>query len=457
MLDTVKSALFQFHSHARKFWNEHHVLEGVPFITVGLLAGTICCLYALVFSAVEHQAFNLIETNPEYYFLISPVFLIISYLIVRWISPGSSGSGIPQVMISIEKSHSHLAHKLLSKRVIIVKIVSSLAAIFAGAGIGREGPSLQIAAAVSHMLEKMFRKLKIKVRSDQLIIAGAASGLAAAFNTPIGGIVYAVEELTQEHVRSFKDVLLLSVVISGITAQAIMGNYLFLGYPVIQNQISVTLIVVVCCTAILTGLIGASFSKCLIWLMKWRSSKRFTTQVLIAVGVGLLIALSINFFGPRSSFSGKETIHHVLYTQGDVSYWEGLSRFLIPLFSSMLGIAGGIFAPALSAGSAIGGYLSQFFDPSYRTLLALTGMIGFLTGVTRTPITAFILVLEMTDRHSAIFPMMLSSVFASLGAYLVGDKSYYEETVEMMKESYNQPILEESGVDSVGPQVPSEK
>lgn len=439
MLETCKNYLFQFHAHARKFWNEHHLLEGIPFITVGLLAGLVCCVYAIIFSSLEKHAFDVIEKNPEYFFVISPLGMVIAYLLVRWLSPGSSGSGIPQVMISIEKSHSHLANKLLSKRVIIVKVISSLFAIFAGAGIGREGPSLQISAAISHMMEKMFCKLRIKVRSDQLIIAGAASGLAAAFNTPIGGIVYAVEELTQEHVRSFKDVLLLSVVISGITAQAILGNYLFLGYPVIFNKLSFTTIALVCSVAMATGLAGAFFSKVLLRLVKWRASKNFTGQVIIALSVGVIIALMINYLGLRTVFSGKETIHHILFTQGPISAWEAGTRFVVPLISSMTGVAGGIFAPSLSAGSAIGGWVSQFFDPSLRTLLALTGMIGFLTGVTRTPITAFILVLEMTDRHSAIFAMMLAAVFASLGAYLLGNKSFYEESVEMIKESHAPP------------------
>lgn len=342
-------------------------------------------------------------------------------------------------MVSIEKSHSHLAKTLLSKRVIIVKIISSVLAIFAGGGVGREGPSLQISDTISQQLEGMFRKLKIRVRSDQLIVAGAASGLAAAFNTPIGGVVYAVEELTREHVRTFKDVLLLSVVVAGITAQAIMGNYLFLGYPVVHNTLDSFVILLVCGVAIFTGLGGAVFSRFLMRLVRWRAKKGFKTQIFIVMLVGVGIALAINFLGFRTAFSGKETIEYVLFSRGEVSAIEASSRFLVPLFSSMTGVAGGVFAPSLSAGSAIGGWISQFFDPSLRTILALVGMIGFLTGVTRTPITAFILVLEMTDRHSAIFPMMLAAVFASLGAYLMGKKSYYEETVEFLKESYDAP------------------
>lgn len=82
----------------------------------------------------------------------------------------------------------------------------------------------------------------------------------------------------------------------------------------------------------------------------------------------------------------------------------------------------------------MGGFISEFIDPSLRTLLGLTGMIGFLTGVTRTPITSFILVLEMTDRRTAVFAMMLAAVFSSLSTYLVGNKSFYEAIVESIKE-----------------------
>ena len=421
-------------NHLNKVWKEGHYIENLPFIGTGLLAGLVCCLYAMLFSYVETKSVHLFENYSFIFFIIGPIFFPLSLYIVQKFAPGANGSGIPQVITCIEKSHSHLASKFLGLKIIAVKILSSVLCIFAGGAIGREGPSLQISAVIANSLGKVFKKLHINVRQDQLLIAGAASGLAAAFNTPIGGIVYAIEELSQDHVRSYKDVLLFSVVIAGITAQLMLGNYLYLGYPQVAgyfNFISISAIVV---TALLAGVMGSLFSVLLVSLIKWRKSKSFKVQMLIAALVGLTIATLLYVFGERAVYSGNDSINFVLFNQGELSVSEMILRFVSPLISSMTGIAGGIFAPSLSAGATLGGFISELFDPSLRSLLGLTGMIGFLTGVTRTPITSFILVLEMTDRRTAIFAMMLAAVFSSLGTYLVGNKSFYEAIVDMIKE-----------------------
>ena len=421
-------------AHFKKNWTHRHYEENLPFISVGILAAVVCSLYAILFATVEHFSVAFFTHNPLLMFFFSPLMLVVSFLLVRRFAPGSSGSGIPQVLACIDKSHRHLSSLFLRKSVITIKMLSSLAAIFAGAAIGREGPSLQISAAIANNVGQLFQKFNIKIKMDQLIVTGAAGGLAAAFNTPIGGIVYAIEELSQDHIRSFKDVLLISVVISGLTAQLITGNYLYLGVPEVLNQIGLSNFCIIALVSLVAGILGALFSKSLIYLIVWRSKKTLGMQILIVLGVGLLVAASFYFLDPRAVYSGKESINHILFSKGVVPFHEFGARFLLPLFSSMTGIAGGIFAPSLSAGASFGGFVSTFFDPSLRTILGISGMVGFLTGVTRTPITSFVLVLEMTNRHSAVFPMILASVLSTLGAYLVSDKSFYEESLELIKE-----------------------
>lgn len=368
-----------------------------------------------------------------WFFLLSPVFLTAAYFLIRKYSPNAFGSGIPQVIVSIEKKYQHLAGDFLSIGTIWGKISSSLLGILSGAAIGREGPSLQISAAIALNAGKFIEKIGIKVKQEQLIIAGAASGLAAAFNTPIGGIVYAVEELTHDHIRSYKTVLLLSVMISGFTAQLLLGNYLYLGYPKIISYLSMETVVIVSVVSFFAGILGACFSKALIFLIDWRKSKEFRVQLAIVAGIGLILAALFFFFGPKAIFSGKDSINDVLFNSNEVRPIDFIFRFFSPLLSSMTGIAGGIFAPSLSAGATFGGMIAHLFDPSLRTILGLASMIGFLTGVTRTPITSFVLVLEMTDRHSSVFPMMLAAVFSSLGSRILGEQSFYEESVEQIK------------------------
>ena len=408
--------------------SERNIGESLLFICIGVLSALVCSAYAKLFSLAEHFSVTFFEHNPLAIFVMAPLGLLLSYFLVRWFAPGSSGSGIPQVMACVEDSH--LAMKLLRKSIILVKMGSSLMAVLVGAAIGREGPSLQISASIAYNLGKISKRFTIHARPEQLLVAGAASGLAAAFNTPIGGIVYAVEELSQEHVRAFKDVLLLAVVISGLTAQLILGNYLYLGNPLVPSSNTISMLFGIALLSLVCGMLGSLFSKVLSALILWRSQKTITTQIVIIAGIGLLLATSFYFLGSLSLYSGKEVINQSLFSGVAVSWQLSLSRFFAPLLSSMTGIAGGIFAPALSTGAAIGNITAHLFDPEMKIIYSLAGMVGFLTGVTHTPITSFILVLEMTDRHSVVLPMMIAAVFSSIGARFLSNKSFYEHAVE---------------------------
>lgn len=417
--------------------HERHIEESILFGLIGVVCALVCALYAKLFSLAEHGSIEVFTAHPYLAFIVFPAGMVLSFALVKFIAPGSGGSGIPQVLACIENRDENLAKLFLRKTVITTKILSSFIAVCAGAAIGREGPSLQISAAIAYNFGIVSRRLGMKLKVEQLLVAGAAGGLAAAFNTPIGGVVYAIEELSKEHVRNFRDVLLLSVVIAGLTAQAVSGNYLFLGYPTVPTENSMYILSMVMVTALFGGVLGGLFSKALLSLSAWRSSKSQSAQLAIVFVTGLILAAVFYFLGSRSLYSGKESINVVLFGQFELQWFETLNRTLMPLLSSMTGIAGGVFAPALSAGATFGGFIAGMIDPSLAVILGLSGMVAFLTGITHTPITSFILVLEMTDRHSVVFPMMLAALFASLGAHMVSRKSYYEEVVENIQKSLN--------------------
>lgn len=412
---------------------EKHFEESLLFAAIGILSALACTTYAALFSLAEKTSIRIFSTHPEWMYVLSPLAMVIAFMVVRKFAPGASGSGIPQVLACIELKSNTLLRRSLRKAVIFIKILSSFIAVCAGAAIGREGPSLQIAAAIAFNTGRISEKLGIRVKVEQLLVAGAAGGLAAAFNTPIGGVVYAIEELSKEHVRNFRDVLILSVVLSGLTAQLISGNYLFLGYPAVTKDYSFWALGMVVILAIIAGFLGSMFSKILVRLIRWRSSLAVKKQILIVALIGLVFAVIFNYLGSNHLYSGKETINHVLFSGDQLPWYEALTRTGMPILSSMTGVAGGIFAPALSAGAAIGGVFASLVDPNLAILLGLSGMVGFLTGITHTPITSFILVLEMTDRHSIVFPMMLAALSSSFGAHLFANKSFYEEVVEDLK------------------------
>jgi len=119
---------------------KNEIYEHVAFITVGFISGLICCLYATVFSKCEQLAIRLYNDNPTLNLLLCPILLLVSYLMVRQLSPGASGSGIPQVIVCISKKHDKLLESFLGLRVLLTKLISSLLGIFSGAAIGREAP-----------------------------------------------------------------------------------------------------------------------------------------------------------------------------------------------------------------------------------------------------------------------------------------------------------------------------
>src|SRR5664279_4852362 len=159
--------------------------------------------------------------------------------------------------------------KLLSIRVFIVKILSSFLMILGGGLVGKEGPTIQLAGTVFRKINEWLPAWWPKISRRNMIMTGAAAGLAAAFNTPLGGIVFAVEELTKTHISYFKTALFSAILIAGLTAQALLGPYLYLGYADVGN-LSGYIFLAVILVAIVCGLTGSYISKLMLAIFKWK-------------------------------------------------------------------------------------------------------------------------------------------------------------------------------------------
>ena len=342
------------------------------------------------------------------------------------------GSGIPQVIAAVELTNTNeesKIKKLLSVRIIVIKIASSLLMVLGGGVVGREGPTIQIAGSVFKKVNEWLPAWWPKISQANMIMAGAGAGLAAAFNTPLGGIVFTVEELTKTHISAFKTALFSAVIIAGLTAQAFMGSYLYLGYPDV-NGLSWWIFFAVILVAVIAGIAGSAMSKVILALLKWKSSFRTRQKHIIYIVVCALILVSLAVFINHMALgSGKHIMTETLFTADKYLPWYiPFLRMIGSVLSFTTGAAGGIFAPALAAGSSIGSVISGWFQlgPADSNILILAGMVGLLTGVTRTPFTSAILVLEMTDRHNVIFHLMLAGMMASLASFLIDRHSFYD-------------------------------
>ncbi|PWU18569.1 MAG: chloride channel protein, partial [Bdellovibrio sp.] len=254
---------------------------------------------------------------------------------------------------------------------------------------------------------------------------GAAAGLAAAFNTPLGGIVYAIEELGVTHFHRVRMALISAVIVSGVFAQWWLGSYLYLGYPVL-TPITFSILPSAVLMGLISGFLGAAFGKVLARASQLRQNilnPQFFGIVSLVMGLVMAGLIQMDL---RAHGAGVEVITGFLFRDEHASGYLVILRWVASTVSYLSGAAGGIFSPALAIGASLGSFLSTHIAPEYPHLMVLLGMIGFLTGVARTPFTSFILVLEMTDRHSAIFPMMMAALAAQSGALFIDDRSCYE-------------------------------
>ncbi len=421
-----------------------NVLQGLPFWIASVLTGLVAVGYAMLFDLAENIFHQLLEWKDWSVFIITPFCFLFAWLIVRLFAANARGSGIPQVMASIELAtpkHNHLIKKLLSLRIIIAKIASSLIMVLGGGAVGREGPTIQIAGSIFSIVHRIIPTSWPRLSLQSFILTGAAAGLAAAFNTPLGGVVFAMEELAKIHIRFFRTALFSAVIIAGLTAQSLFGSYLYLGYPDVKN-LPFLIFFGVAATAIASGILGSLMSKAILAILKWKRKFSTAKSLVFLMASGLAIASIAYFLNAEVMGSGKDLMNRTLFTPDKHEEWDTVFlRVLGPILSFTTGSAGGIFAPSLAAGASVGAWASHLFEVSgaNANILILSGMVGFLTGVTRTPFTSAILVLEMTDRHSVIFHLMLAAMISNMVSLLIDRKSFYEH----QKQSFLESALQE--------------
>ncbi len=411
---------------------KHNLLQAIPFWIASFLTGIAAVMYAKLFQWAEDALQFIIKWNALAIFIVAPVGFVLSWWLVKKYAPYAKGSGIPQVMASIELANPRQRYKLkylLSYKILVIKIVSSIILVLGGGAVGREGPTIQIAGSIFRFVNQLLPKWWPKISIQNMIMTGAAAGLSAAFNTPLGGIVFAVEELAKVHLNYFKTALFTAVIIAGLTAQWLAGSYLYLGYPKTAG-VSVSVIFPVLAVSLVCGLLSSNLSIIMLKINRWKKRLKTNTQNIIFLIISAWIIAALAYFVNWEVIgSGKGIMERVLFTNNKEEQWYvPILRMIGPALSFTSGGAGGIFAPALSAGASFGAFFSGIMDlqSNETNVVILAGMVAFLTGITRAPFTSAILVLEMTDRHSLIFYLMLAGMASSLISILVSKHSLYD-------------------------------
>lgn len=321
--------------------------------------------------------------------------------------PGTQGSGIPQAIAARHLRDMPDRGGLLTLRIVAGKIFLTVAGLACGASIGREGPTVQVGASI--MLQTA--RVGGMAQGRGLILAGSAAGIAAAFNTPLAGIVFAIEEMSRAYQARTNGVVLSAVIIAGLSSLGILGSYTYFGVSHERAHFPLDLFTTLAC-GLIGGLLGALFSRAVISgtrrIRRWRATAPRARAIQLALGAGVVTALVGILSGGETFGTGYEQARAAVEGEAPpVLYFAG--KLLATLAATISGIPGGLFAPSLSVGAGMGASIGVVLGSNVG-MAAILGMAGYFAGVTQAPMTAFVIILEMTGNHDNVIAIMAAAM-----------------------------------------------
>ncbi|MDE1183502.1 chloride channel protein [Paraburkholderia sp.] len=397
---------------ARRLWRQFGIFW-LGAIAVGLVA----VLYARLID-VGYDAFQSLQHRHGWLTLfITPALTALCVWITRRYFRGAEGSGIPQVIATLhEKPGDATGARLLTLRILCGKIGVSFLAMLGGLTIGREGPTVQVGAALMFNLRRLYPRSNALIER-QMVLAGAAAGLSAAFNTPLAGIVFAIEELTRSFEARTSSVLITAIIIAGVIALGMNGNYTYFGTIYVGADFPKMLALAVLVTGIVTGIGGGCFGWLLLNTARWIPAPlrqlHGERPVAFAALCSLVIAVIGLISGGTTFGSGYAEARGLLSGHEHLSLAYPFLKMASMVGSYLPGIPGGIFAPSLSIGAGFGNLLHELFGSMQLQMLIALAMVGYLAAVTQSPITSFVIVMEMIDGHALVISLMATALIAS--------------------------------------------
>jgi CIC family chloride channel protein len=389
---------------------------------VGIMTGALAVAFRMCLEQGEVLRGRLIEwsTAADGYglgsLILAACLLTGSALwLILWFCPEASGSGIPHLRLVLRESG-----KLRWWRVIPVKFVSGLLGITSGLCLGREGPTIQMGAALGAMWGESHLGKGADRRS--LLVTGASAGLAAAFNAPMAGILFAIEELHINIPDSAFSAAMISCVSADLLARSVLGQTPVLQAPLTQIPPleSLPFFIVL---GLLGGVLAWAFNKSLVFVSQRAAFKSFWPNAAKVVLTGIILA-AVGWYYPSLLGGGLVLSNRALIGEGTLMWLSVmfLLRFILSIGSYSVGTAGGIFAPLLVLGGLLGlvvGDISQRIFPAAvpePAAFAVVGMAAVFAGVVRCPLTGIVLIIEMTGHYGLILPLMVASFTAAITA-----------------------------------------
>jgi H+/Cl- antiporter ClcA len=323
------------------------------------------------------------------------------------------------------------------------KIALVSGGLLAGLSIGREGPTVQVGAGVMQHARRWLSPHS-GIDTHDLIVAGAAAGIAAAFNTPLGGVIFALEQLSRRRSLSHSGLVIISIVLAGLVAVSVFGNLTYFGELKVQ-QVGWSLFGPGLLVALLTGLAGGLFSRLIVVsargmpdrFSRWRVQYPFR----FAAGCGLAVAVIGIVSGGATVGAGYAPTRALLEGHGELPAIYTLLKICATWLSAWSGLPAGVFAPSLAIGAGIGNDVALLtgLGPEAAIPLIAFGMVGFLAATTQGPLTAFIIVMEMVSGHTMVLSLMATALLASGIARWLTPPMYLELAAMLMPPAGAEP------------------
>lgn len=421
-------------------WRKYIIFNDMTnplLILAGSSVGIVATFLAVACSRVEHLFTSFAKLHPYLPLFIMPCSFMLLFWLAHSVFPGTNGSGIPQAIIALSGNNED-RNKLLSFRVFIGKIILTIAGFFSGASIGREGPTVLAGSALMYMLTKTkVARFRLEQVKRGLIIAGGAAGIAAAFFTPLAGIVFAIEEHSKSYEVKLTKILTTVIMLSGFICVFFFKSKQYFSnsygeFVTLRDWLSVP----VC--GLIGGFIGGIFSRLLVSLNEFVRSFNFKQRLAIAFAMGLIVASIALLSGGSTYGSSYDTANDLIIGSAHAPISFGFLKFLATLATYLSGICGGILAPTLATGAGIGSLISYIFPQTSYSIIIILCMVSYFAGVVRSPITCFVIVLEMTGRYDLTIQLMAATIMAEYASSLITKQPIYEALAHTLR---SKPLL----------------
>jgi H+/Cl- antiporter ClcA len=403
---------------SRMLWKRRGV-----FWAGALAVGVVSVAFAAAADLAQHLFGTMRAAAWWLPLILTPAGFVACAHLARSLIPAAQGSGIPQAIAAREMRGAADRSWLLAPKVVFGKILLTVAGLLVGASVGREGPTVQVGAGLMLWVARQGHLQ----RERGLILAGSAAGIAAAFNTPLAGIVFAIEEMSHAYEQRTHGLVLHTVIIAGLASLALLGNYTYFGSsPTTATTVADWALTGLC--GVVGGAAGGLFTRGMLsgarrsarWIVggpKWRG-------LAFALGCGVVVAV-VGVATDGATFGTGYSTARAAVEGGDVGPVFWIAKLIATLATAISGIPGGIFAPSLSVGAGLGGYLGEIVGHP-GGLAAVLGMAGYFAGVVQSPMTAFVIIMEMTDGHANMIPLMLTVMIGYAVSRLVAPEPLYQ-------------------------------